>query len=209
MRRGTPSSTWRTLTVVLMGMATASAGCIKPRTFSPYANPGRDELDRLQKIVNQRPDLETVEHQLADLDAVIRASVAKHSPAEKFSSTPVLQSTNGCNNPFERSIGRQVGSDSFAIEPAPSRDQWTQIATELAPIFSAAGFHQNDLTPGEPPRPPSADDDSQIRDDMALINFVNGGNLVMYSYNTGCHLPAACPTAGSTCGSTGTPKKPR
>lgn len=52
--------TSRSLTAALLGIAALLAGCIKPNTFDPYANPGRGELDRRQKIVNGRPDLETV-----------------------------------------------------------------------------------------------------------------------------------------------------
>lgn len=63
-------------------------------------------------------------------------------------------------------------------------------------MFSAAGFHSNDdAIPGQPPRPLSADNDSQIRDDGALINLVNHGSLIAYDYDTGCHLPAAWRTA--------------
>jgi len=58
---------WRTGLVAVV-IATSPAGCVKPTTLDPNANPGRGELDRLQKIVNDRPDLETVKQQLADLD---------------------------------------------------------------------------------------------------------------------------------------------
>jgi hypothetical protein len=184
---------WRTVVAAFV-IATMSAGCAKPTTLDPHANPGRGELDRLQKIVNDRSDLETIQHQLADLDATVRAAIAKYSPATTFSSTPMSDATNGCNDPFNRSIGRQVGSDRFEGRPAPSPQQWLQITTELAPVFSAAGFRPNDTVAGQPPRPLSAEDDSQIRDDGALIHL--GTNpLVLYDYNTGCHLPAAWRTA--------------
>src|SRR5215467_2962931 len=98
----------------LVGLAAMLAGCIKPTTFNPYANPGRGELDRLQKIVNARPDLENTQQQLADLDATIRAVIAKYSPPTQFSGTPIIQSINGCYDPFNRTIGRQVKSDHFA-----------------------------------------------------------------------------------------------
>ena len=194
MRCGTSSLAWRKVTVALV-MATLSTACVKPTTLNPYANPGRNELDRLQKIVNERRDLDTVEQQLADLDAKIRATIAKYSPQTKFSSTPITHPTNGCKDPFVRTIGRQEESDHFFGEPAPSSDQWLQITTDLAPIFSAAGFHQSDLTPGRPPRPPSADNDSQNRDDGASVELVNHGTLIAYSYDTGCRLPAAWRTA--------------
>ncbi|MGD1112349.1 MAG: LppA family lipoprotein, partial [Mycobacterium sp.] len=163
---------WRT-GIVAVVIATSPAGCVKPTTLDPNANPGRGELDRLQKIVNDRPDLETVKQQLADLDTRIRAAVAKYSPETKFSSTPISHPTNGCNNPFVRTIGRQEQSDQFAGQPGAFSEHWLQITTELATVFSAAGFHSNgDAIPGQPPRPLSADNDSQIRDDGALINLV-------------------------------------
>jgi Lipoprotein confined to pathogenic Mycobacterium len=177
--------------VVAVVIATSSTGCYKPTTLDPNANPGRGELDRLQKIVNDRPDLETVQRQLADLDTRIRAAVAKYSPETKFSSTPISHPTNGCNDPFVRTIGRQIQSDQFAGKPGAFSEHWLQITTELDPVFSAAGFHANDVQPGQPPRPLSADNDSQMRDDGALINLVNHGSLIAYDYDTGCHLPAA------------------
>jgi hypothetical protein len=181
--------------VVALVVAAVSAGCVKPTTFDPHANPGRDELDRLQKIVNDRSDLETVQHQLADLDGTIRATIAKYSPATTFSTTPMSSATNGCNDPFNRSIGRQVGSDRYEGRPAPSAAQWLQITTELAPVFSAAGFRPNDTVAGQPPRPLSAEDDSQIRRDDGALIHLSTNPLVLYDYNTGCHLPAAWRTA--------------
>jgi hypothetical protein len=158
MRCGTSSLAWRKVAVALV-MATLSTACVKPTTFNPYGYPGRNEPDQLQKIVNERPDLDTVERQLADLDAKIRAIIAKYSPQTKFSSTPITHPTNGCKDPFVRTIGRQEEGDHFFGEPAPTSDHWLQITTDLAPIFSAAGFHQSDLAHGRPPRPPGADND--------------------------------------------------
>ncbi|BBX97898.1 hypothetical protein [Mycobacterium lacus] len=45
------------LAAALLGVGVLLAGCVKPTTFGPYANPGRHELDRLQKIVNERPEI--------------------------------------------------------------------------------------------------------------------------------------------------------
>jgi hypothetical protein len=190
----------RRLTLLLLGVALPLAGCMKPTTLDPYANPGRKELDRLQKIVNQRPDLETAEQQLANLNSAIEAAIAKYSPQTQFSSTKVDQSTNGCNDPFNRSIGRQEKSDDYSGQPAPTSEQWLQIVTELAPVFSAAGFRPNNSAPGTPPPPLGDPNDSQIRDDGALINLINLVNgdtrgPLNYSYDTGCHLPAAWRTA--------------
>src|SRR5262245_32200100 len=162
----------------LVGLAAMLAGCIKPTTFNPYANPGRGELDRLQKIVNSRPDLETAEQQLAGLDATIRATITKYSPPTQFSNTAISHPTNGCRDPFNRTIGRQVASDQFFGRPGPTSEQWLHITTELAPVFKAAGFRPNDTAPGVPPPPPGAPNDSQIRDDGALINLVNHGSSV-------------------------------
>jgi hypothetical protein len=184
---------------VFLGAAVLLAGC-KPNTLDPYANPGRKELDRRQKIVNDRPDLETVVQQLANLNDAIDAAIAKYSPQTQFSSNKVDQSTNGCDDDFNRSIGRQEKSDDYFGEPAPTPGQWRQIVIELAPVFSAAGFRPNNAAPGQPPLPLGDPNDSQIRDDGALIDLVNlvdasGKGPVHYSYNTGCHLPAAWRTA--------------
>lgn len=190
--------TSRSLTAALLGIAALLAGCIKPNTFDPYANPGRGELDRRQKIVNGRPDLETVQQQLANLDATIRAMIAKYSPQTRFSTgVTVSHLTNGCNDPFTRTISRQEASELFFGRPAPTPQQWLQIVTELAPVFKAAGFRPNNSVPGDPPQPLGAPNYSQIRDDGVTINLVNGDNRgpLGYSYNTGCHLPAAWRTA--------------
>jgi Lipoprotein confined to pathogenic Mycobacterium len=185
------------LAALLLGVAMLFTGCVKPTTFNPYANPGRKELDRLQQIVNERPDLETVTKQLADLDTAIRAAITKYSPPTRFSNLKIDNPTNGCKNPFGRTIGRQVESDHFFGAPAPTAEQWLQIVTELAPKFSAAGFRPNNAAPGDPPLPLGASNDSQIRDDGALISLVNGTGRspLGYSYDTGCHLPAAWRTA--------------
>jgi Lipoprotein confined to pathogenic Mycobacterium len=187
------SRTHRGLTAGLLVISLLLAGCIKPNTFDPHANPGRNELDRLQKIVDDRPDLETVEQQLASLDATIRATIAKYSPQTQFSTVPYSHATNGCKEPFSRSIARQVDSDLFAGRPAPTGEQWLQIVTELAPVFDAAGFRPNNSPAGSPPLPLGSSNNSQIRDDGALIDLVNGenGSPLHYSYDTGCHLPAA------------------
>ncbi|OBF20492.1 hypothetical protein A5725_16235 [Mycobacterium kubicae] len=173
----------RAITALLVGTAVLLTGCLK--SLDPYANPGRTELDRLQKIVNARPDLEVVQQQLAALDTSIRAAVAKYAPATRFSSTKVAHPTNGCQDPFHRNIGRQERSDHFFGEPAPAGQQWQQIVTELAPVFSAAGFR---------PAGPAGANDSQLNDG-ALVTLVNHGDLIDYNYDTGCHLPAAWRTA--------------
>ncbi|EUA01535.1 hypothetical protein I547_3302 [Mycobacterium kansasii 824] len=69
--------------------------------------------------------------------------------------------------------------------------------TELAPVFKAAGFRPNNAAPGDAPLPLGSANDSQIRDDGVLIRLVNGDehSPLSYSYDTGCHLPAAWRTA--------------
>lgn len=110
--------TSRSLTAALLGIAALLAGCIKPNTFDPYANPGRGELDRRQKIVNGRPDLETVQQQLANLDATIRAMIAKYSPQTRFSTgVTVSHLTNGCNDPSPApSVDKRQASYSLAVQ---------------------------------------------------------------------------------------------
>lgn len=181
----------------LLGTTLMLTGCVKPTTFNPYANPGRSELDRLQTMINARPDLEAVERQLSDLDAAIRAVISKHSPQSRFSSTTASHLSNGCQHPFTRNIGRQVNSDMFFADPPPSAGQWLQIATELTPVFTAAGFRPDNSAPGSPPLPVGAANDSQSSEDGAMIKLVNGvaGSPLNYSYDTGCHLPADWRTA--------------
>lgn len=181
----------------LVAVALTVTGCVKRTTFDPYANPGRAELDRLQTMVNARPDLEAVERQLNDVDAAIRAAVAKYSPQSRFSSMAASHLSNGCQDPFTRSIGRQVNSDLFFADPPPPAAQWLQIATDLAPVFAGAGFAPNNSPSGSPPLPLGAANDSQRREDGATVKLVNGmdGSPLNYSYDTGCHLPAAWRTA--------------
>ena len=183
--------------LMLFSVLLALDGCFKPTTFNPNANPGRHELDRRQETVNARPDLEIVQEQLAYLDTAIRAAIAKYSPHTAWSSIADSPATNGCNEPFGRTVGRQLNSDLFFAEPAPSSPAWLQIATELAPLFSATGFHSNTSAPGDPPLPLGASNDSQIRADGALIDLVNGSpqSPLHYQNDTGCHLPSAWRTA--------------
>ncbi|MFV3441799.1 hypothetical protein ACNJD8_18700, partial [Mycobacterium tuberculosis] len=83
--------------------------------------------------------------------------------------------------------------------PAEVSDQRVSGLTGAvqAPVFKAAGFRPNNSVPGDPPQPLGAPNYSQIRDDGVTINLVNGDNRgpLGYSYNTGCHLPAAWRTA--------------
>lgn len=126
------------LLITLTVVAVLPAG-VKQTTFNPYAAPDNGELDRLQKIINDRPDLEVVQAQLT----------------------------------------------------APSTGDWSEIAADLDPILKAAGFKPN-TPPGVTPPQGNA---SYIRDDGAIVG--NSPAVLIYSYSTGCHLPAAWRTGRS------------
>jgi Lipoprotein confined to pathogenic Mycobacterium len=190
----------RELSVAVALVATLVAlivGCSKPNRTdtNPYHPPSHDQLDRNQEVINARPDLEVVKQQLIDLDGTIRATIAKYAPKTVLDpSNPRLD--HGCSGPFDHNIG-----DTYAIEtafgkPAPTPQQWRQITTTLDPVFRAAGFKPETevvASQGGPPPPPGSQDDVQVRDDGARIDLVGGGNgnVMNYSYSTGCHLPAA------------------
>ncbi len=112
--------TSRSLTAALLGIAALLAGCIKPNTFDPYANPGRGELDRRQKIVNGRPDLETVQQQLANLDATIRAMIAKYSPQTRFSTGVTVSHLNRPGMSGDSSSWKGWGHVRWFIEEVPA-----------------------------------------------------------------------------------------
>jgi hypothetical protein len=162
--------------------------CIKPNTFNGENAPERSELDRLQKIVNDRPDLEVAQKQLIDLDVQIRATIAAHAPQTVLPPSPP-DTSRGCSDPFTHNIGDTYTVDDTYGRPPPNPQQWQDITTALAPIFTAAGFHPN-YPAGQTPPP---GDVSRIRDDGALINLNSAPGLAVlsYSYTTGCRLPAA------------------
>jgi hypothetical protein len=182
------------LVVALIALVLALvAGCSKPHSVSGV-NPGENpadqaELDRLQRIINDRPDLEVVKRQLSDLDGQIRAAIAKYSPATVIDpATPKVG--HGCQYPFWHNIGDSYGTETSFGRPAPTQDEWTQISAEVEPALKAAGFHLN--LPTNIVTPLSSD--PMVRDDDATINLINrpgGNNVLDLSYNTGCHLPVA------------------
>ena len=100
----------RPLLAVLVALVGLLTGCVKPTTFNPYAAPDHDELDRLQKIINDRPDLERVKDELATLDGTIRATIAKHSPKTVIGPAQAKVG-HGCTDPFGHNIG-----DTYTIE---------------------------------------------------------------------------------------------
>ncbi|WP_214442968.1 LppA family lipoprotein, partial [Mycobacterium tuberculosis] len=104
--------------------------------------------------------------------------------------------TRGCLLRSTPETSRRLRSQIRESPDSPGRFR-LQIVTELAPVFKAAGFRPNNSVPGDPPQPLGAPNYSQIRDDGVTINLVNGDNRgpLGYSYNTGCHLPAAWRTA--------------
>lgn len=165
--------------------ALAMTACVKPTTFNPYAAPGKSELDRLQRQINDRPDLETAEQELTGLDAQIRAVIAKHSPATQIVPAPAVVS--GCTDPFAHNIGRVYGMANSYGDPPPRDGDWSDISAELKPILAAAGFRPN--TPPGHPQP--GGNLSVIRADGTLIDLTNSPGALAYRFTSGCRLPAA------------------
>lgn len=188
------------MVIVMLSIATVLiSGCIKPNTFNPYNPPDRGELDRLQKIINDRPDLETVKQQLIDLDGTIRATTAKYAPQTALDPSKP-KSDRGCTDPFVHNIGDTYATNYSYGRPAPTPEQWQQIVAALDPVFREAGFVsevESVVAHGGPSPPPGYQNDVQLRDDGARIELVGGsGNSPMYySFSTGCHLPGAWRTA--------------
>jgi hypothetical protein len=168
-------------------IAVAVPACINDSAVNPHAAPDHGELDRLQRIINDRPDLETAQRQLADLDAQIRATVRKYSPQTVIGpSTP--KADRGCIDPFGHNVGDTFTIEKIYARPAPTVDQFQQITAALQPILSAAQFKPN--TPAGVTPPPDAF--SRIADDGATIELINSPTTVLvYGYSTGCRLPAA------------------
>lgn len=164
------------------------AGCLKPTTFNGENPSGHGELDRLQEIINSRFDLEVVKDQLEVLDVKIRNAIAQHAP-QTVLSPAAPQPGHGCNDPFGHNIGDSYSVNESYGRPAPTPDQWHDITTTLNPTFGVAGFRFN----GPPNQSPASGNDSQIRDDGALIFLTNLSQfgVLTYGYTTGCHLPAA------------------
>lgn len=153
----------------------------------------RSELDRLQRVINERADLEPVTRQLAELDREIRTTIERHSPATVLDpTTPKVG--RGCDYPFRHNIGDSYTTETSFGRPAPTEEQWQQISTELEPAFRAAGFRRKVTTDTvTPPRsiPQDRADDAAIK----LVNRPAGNDVLVFSYRTGCHLPAAWRTA--------------
>jgi hypothetical protein len=174
-----------TLLAILITVAIPS--CIKDTTFNPYAAPDHAELDRLQTIINDRPDLETAQRQLTDLDGQIRSIVTKFAPQTVIGpSTP--EGDRGCTDPYVHNIGDTFTIKKIYARPAPTAEQFDQITTALQPILTAANFKPN--TPAGVTPPPGTF--SQIGDDGSSIELINSPGAVLgYGYSTGCRLPAA------------------
>jgi hypothetical protein len=183
----------RTVTLALFAILVTIAipSCVKDSTFNPYAAPDHGELDRLQKTINDRPGLETAQAQLTDLDAQIRATVAKYSPQTVIGpSTP--KADRGCPDPYVHNIGDTFTIEKIYARPAPTVEQFQQITTALQPILAAAQFKPN--TPANVTPPPGSF--SQITDDGSTLELINSPSTVLvYGYSTGCRLPAAWRTA--------------
>jgi hypothetical protein len=174
-------------------LAVLVAGCSSSSGGNGANPPGKEELNRLQTIINNRPDLEVVKRQMIDLDDQTRAVIAKDAPETVLDpSTPKVG--HGCGDPFAHNIGDSYATETSFGRPAPTDEQWQQISTELDPVFKTAGFRLDLPTNITTP----LGSDPQTRDDGASITFVNrpgGNNVLDLSYTTGCHLPAAWRTA--------------
>jgi hypothetical protein len=179
----------RAMTVTLLAVLVAIAipSCIKDTTSNPYAAPDNAELDRLQKIINDRPDLETARAQLTNLDAQIRATITKYSPQTVIGpSTP--KGDRGCPDPYVHNVGDTFTIEKIYARPAPTDAQFRQITTALQPVLAAARFKPN--TPSGVTPPPGTF--SEITDDGSAIELINSpGAVLAYGYSTGCRLPAS------------------
>lgn len=188
-RTGLPPMTDRSRITALLStiaVAAALASCVKPTAFNPYSAPDRAELDRLQQQINDRPDLEVVEHQLSDLDNRIRAVISTYSAATRIPPSTLMRSS-ACSDPFAHNIGQSTGIERLNASPAPSSGDWSEITVDLRPILTAAGFQAN-TPPGTTPPDGTF---SFIRDDGATIDLQFRPGILLYKYATGCHLPAA------------------
>ncbi|TPG37151.1 hypothetical protein EAH80_04745 [Mycobacterium hodleri] len=173
--------------VIVALLSVALPSCVKDTTVNPYAAPDHGELDRLQKIINDRPDLEAARQQLTALDGQIRATIAQFS-AQTVVGPSTLKPDRGCTDPYGHNIGDTMTVEKIYARPAPTDQQWQQITAALSPILTAANFKPN--TPAGVP--PAAGTFSWIADDGATIEMINNpGSVLAYGYSTGCRLPAA------------------
>lgn len=176
-----------TLALLAVLVTIAIPSCVKDTTFNPYAAPDEAEQDRLQTIINDRPDLETARARLTDLDAQIRATVAKYSPQTVIGPS-TLNADRGCPDPYVHNIGDTFTIEKIDARPAPTAEQFQHITTALQLILAAAQFKPN--TPANVTPPPGTF--SQITDDGSTIELINSpGAVLVYGYSTGCRLPAA------------------
>jgi len=178
----------RIVAVVLTALTSVAVpSCVKDTAVNPYAAPDHTESDRLQKIVNDRPDLEVAQRELADLDGQIRAVVTRISPGTDIGpSTP--KPDHGCSDPFTHSIGDTVTIEKVYARPAPSDEQWRAITDALTPILTAAAFKAN--TP--PGVTPPAGTFAWVSEDGSTVELIhNAGSVLAYGYSTGCRLPSA------------------
>lgn len=165
--------------LVILGLSAALTGCVKPNTFNPYAAPEKNELNRLQTIIDDRPDLATATRQLMDLDRQIRSAYSRYAPQSVLPpSTP--SPDRGCSDPFGHNTGDTYTIDRVVAKPAPTEEQWQQIKAELQPILAAAGF-----TPNYPPGASQPSDILNVRSGDGGMIEISGGGLI-YHATTGC-----------------------
>jgi Lipoprotein confined to pathogenic Mycobacterium len=176
--------------VAMLAVAMTLTGCIKSTTFNPYAAPDTNELDRLQQIVNEAPDLEPTRVLLSELDTQIRAAIAKYSPETKLAPYGRKESLLACRDPYTWTVGQEYRSTPLAGEPAAGVQQWQRIVDELTPVIENAGY--------QPSSEPTANSQQlYYGKDGAFVRLTNGsgGSPLMYEYGTGCRLPAAWRTS--------------
>ncbi|MGB3484775.1 MAG: LppA family lipoprotein [Mycobacterium sp.] len=195
----------RTVTLaVVLGVTLGAAGCLDARDVDPAARPDESELNRLQEIVNARPDMETVQAHLRDIQARVQQAITRVAPAVMLPATPrddPAQPPPGrlekCVDPFTHSIGRRYRSGEFVSIGGGFTDaQWQQLVAELTVTFEAAGFIY-DSARYAPPAPDHRNA-SQFREDgvrIELLGSLRPDGPVVFGYEIECNLPGAWRTS--------------
>jgi hypothetical protein len=166
-------------------------GCVEDATVNPHAAPDHGEMDRLQTVIDDRPDLDVARQKLVDLDGRIRSVITQYSPQTEIAPS-VPKEDHGCTDPYVHNVGDTFAIETIYARPGPDAQQWQQITAALSPALGAAGFRPN--TP--PNVPPAAGTFAWVSDDGSSIEMIdNPGMVLAYGYSTGCRLPAAWRTS--------------